>query len=428
MRLRTSVFLSSLLIGLATMTGITTTRGLLASERIEREMETDLKTESFVHQEAISEALWILDRKLLQAVVDGIVAGPNISYAVVIEDNDIIAKAGSERAEPEYTRRTPISYHTRGTSQTIGTLLLQGDLEVLRKRSRAWVFEDLPPLIAGIFMCAFLIAFFFELSVTRRLERDAHALMAYDFAIARTPLLIARTPPRDEIDLLETKVLELIRALRGGLAEKDTLIRELYHRTNNSMQSILGLLSIGKDELRDRDGIDLLSRIEKKVYAMALVHQMLYEKQDLSRISLPEYVSSYTAYLSAEERAIERGVVFEIRMQEVEVCIDFAVPFGLILSELEGNALRHGFPHGEGGKVELSLTMESDGRIIFSVSDDGAGTHRDLNCAEGSELGIGLARSLAVDQLGGSLHFETGPGKGLLAILTAYPNRFRPRV
>lgn len=194
------------------------------------------------------------------------------------------------------------------------------------------------------------------------------------------------------------------------------------------MQSILGLLAIGKEALTEKAPIELISRIEKKVYAMALVHQLLYEKRDLSRISLPEYVAAYAAYLCAEERTAERGIRLDLRIQEVEASIDFAVPFGLIVSELTGNALRHGFPHGQGGRVDISLRTEDDGRIVFTVSDDGVGTELDLNGGGGSELGIELARSLASDQLGGSLRFETGPGRGVRSVLEAYPSRFRPRV
>ncbi len=428
MRLRNAVFLSALLIGLATMTGITAIRGVLESQRVEREIAADLETESFVHLGAISEALWIFDHTLLQAVLDGIIAGPNISYAAVVDKDAVVAAAGAERAGAEYTRRTPVLYQDRGTSRTIGTLIVQGDLGVLRDRSRAWILKDLPPIAAGILLCALLIALSFEILVTRRLERDARAFVSYDFTGAAASQLAPRTPPRDEIDVLEARFLELLGALRAGLDEKDALIRELYHRTNNSMQSILGLLAIGKGSLRETVSIEVFSRIEKKVYAMALVHHMLYEKGDLSRISLPEYVSAYAAYLSAEERVAERGILLDLRIQEVEVSIDFAVPFGLIVSELTGNALRHGFPHGRGGRVDISLKTEDDGRIVFTVSDDGVGTELDLNGGGGGELGIELARSLASDQLGGSLRFETGPGRGVRSVLEAYPSRFRPRV
>jgi len=425
MRLRNAVFLSALLIGLATMTGITALRGLIGAQRTERDIATDLETESSVHLGAISEALWIFDRTLLQALVDGIVAGPNISYAAIVDQGTVIAAAGSGREGSDYTRRTPILYQDRGTSKNIGTLVVQGDLEVLRSRSRAWLQDDLPPIAAGILFCALLIALFFEVLVTRRLERDARALVAYDFTGPDASPLRVRTPPRNEIDVLETKFQELLGALRAGLDEKDALIRELYHRTNNSMQSILGLLSIGKEALHEKAAIEVFSRIEKKVYAMALVHRMLYEKGDLSRISLPEYVSAYAAYLSSEERAADRGIRLDVRIQEVEVNIDFAVPFGLIVSELTGNALRHGFPSGRGGRVEIALWTEGDGKIVFTVSDDGVGTDRDLNSG-GSELGIELVRSLASDQLGGSLRFETG--KGVRCVLEAYPGRFRVRV
>lgn len=188
MRLRNAVFLSALLIGLATMTGITAIRGVLESQRVEREIAADLETESFVHLGAISEALWIFDHTLLQAVLDGIIAGPNISYAAVVDKDAVVAAAGAERAGAEYTRRTPVLYQDRGTSRTIGTLIVQGDLGVLRDRSRAWILKDLPPIAAGILLCALLIALSFEILVTRRLERDARAFVSPTTSPAR-PLL-----------------------------------------------------------------------------------------------------------------------------------------------------------------------------------------------------------------------------------------------
>ena len=73
---------------------------------------------------------------------------------------------------------------------------------------------------------------------------------------------------------------------------------------------------------------------------------------------------------------------------------DLAIPCGLILNELISNALKHGFPSGEGGEVKVTLRRDGDGRCTLSVEDSGVGIPADLEVNTNKSLGLRLVRSL----------------------------------
>ena len=430
-QLHARLFIATLSIGLSTMFALSCLRGLVMAAKAEREIASDLDDESTVHNQVISEALWVFDRTLLDALVVGIANGPNISYAAILDGEAVLAEAGVRRKGERYTRQVPIEHQDRGIPRVIGSLVLQGDLAVLKRRSNAWFVQELPLLALAILLVSAMLSLHFERRVTRRLVADASTLASYDYTADAVPFATGTQPADDEIRLLETKFNELVLVLRRNAEEKEVLIRELYHRTKNNMQTIIALLSIDAPRIRDAEARVLLDGLESKVYSMALVHQMLYENQDLSRISLAEYLRKFSAYLADNGGAKERGIRIDSELCEAEVTLDFAIPFGLVVAELVGNSLQHAFPAGRGGLIQVALSRsdERDGeRLVLVVADDGIGADwKEVVEREGS-MGLKLARSIAVGQLGGAIEFESSAGAGFRCVLRVNPHIFRVRV
>ena len=79
--------------------------------------------------------------------------------------------------------------------------------------------------------------------------------------------------------------------------------------------------------------------------------------------------------------------------------LDFAIPLGLLVTELVTNSLKHAFPDGK-GKIEVVLDRKADGTVVLVVSDDGAGydvaeaSHKGKSAGLGTTLIDGLVSQL----------------------------------
>lgn len=206
-------------------------------------------------------------------------------------------------------------------------------------------------------------------------------------------------------------------ALAQALAERDTLLKEVYHRVKNNLQVVLSLLRLQGRALTDVAAREALGDTAERVRAMALVHEQLYEAPDRAHVSLASYVPGLLTQLGASHGCNESGPVRLVAdVVDTPLGLDAAVPLGLLLTELVVNSLKHGFPGGRSGTVTVRVQPQ-DGRLLVAVIDDGCGlAERPAAAAAPATLGRQIAAGLAV-QLGGALQYEATPGGGTTAWL-----------
>lgn len=217
-------------------------------------------------------------------------------------------------------------------------------------------------------------------------------------------------------DLSERKAHEAY--IKAALEEKEVLLREVYHRVKNNLQVIQSLLSLRSRNLPDGLARSVMLESVQRVRAMALVHEKLYQSDNLDRIFFPDYVSSlFRQLMDAYGRQSLQGAVrLNQDIAAVNIGLDRAVPLGLLLTELISNCLKHGFPDGRAGEVSVALREEGDG-LRLSVSDNGIGVAAGQNPLEGKTLGLTLVQSLA-QQLNGRISWQSGPeGRGMEVVL-----------
>ena len=142
---------------------------------------------------------------------------------------------------------------------------------------------------------------------------------------------------------------------------------------------------------------------------MALIHQKLYQGEDLGAIEMRDYFETIGKAIkdSFGERA--KNVSLEVDMSEIELDVDTAVPVGLITNELITNSLKHAFPNKQKGQILITLTQDENDLLKLHVVDNGQ------NTATGSvvkkESGFGtLLIQLLTTQLGGKLEQSTKAG------------------
>jgi PAS domain S-box-containing protein len=191
--------------------------------------------------------------------------------------------------------------------------------------------------------------------------------------------------------------------LQGALEEKTALLNEVHHRVKNNLQVISSLLKMqaraAPPQLRQ-----LLTESCSRVQAMSMIHQLLYEHGDLSKIQLASYLQQLVSLLRDTYSDRNRAILtaFHGSARDCHLDMQRAISCGLIVNELITNAFKHAFPEGRGGRIEVGLADTADGRIRLSVADDGVGLPVGLELGQGQSLGLRLLPSL-VDQIGGEV-------------------------
>ncbi len=193
-----------------------------------------------------------------------------------------------------------------------------------------------------------------------------------------------------------------------SLREKEQLLKEIHHRVKNNMQIISSLLSLQSESTEDEKFMALLRESRNRINSMALVHEMLYQSDDLSKIELKEYIvtlctSVYRSYALPDS---EIEFIYSIE-KKAHFDIDKMIPIGLILNEAISNSLKHAFPKKK-GKISVDLRSIKE-KYTLSVSDDGSGFKKDFDPEKDSHLGIQLIYMLT-EQLGGKLEVNNKNG------------------
>lgn len=196
--------------------------------------------------------------------------------------------------------------------------------------------------------------------------------------------------------------LKLETELRRRLIERETLLRELHHRTKNNLQVVSSLLSLQASELCDESARAALGEMESRVGTIALAHELLYQSDSFAEIELGSYLASIIT-MAVDTYGLGSRVQVRVDCSPVEVSIDCASPLGLIVNELATNSAKYAFPDGRHGNVRFSLHPHGDGELKLEFSDDGVGVPPHVDLLTGGHLGMTLIRSLAEHQLGGRL-------------------------
>jgi len=209
-------------------------------------------------------------------------------------------------------------------------------------------------------------------------------------------------------DITELKQAEKI--IKESLKEKEVLLRELYHRTKNNMQVISSLLGLKSASIQDDRLTKVLEEMNNRIQAISLVHQKLYQSQNLSRVDLKEYITDLVALISKSYFPEPDRITVVTELESINVLIDSAIPCGLIINELVSNAFKYAFPGERTGIIKIDLKRLAGDIIELNISDDGIGIPDGFKMNESNTLGYKLFKNIAEDQLMGTVKIETNKG------------------
>lgn len=201
--------------------------------------------------------------------------------------------------------------------------------------------------------------------------------------------------------------------VRAALREKEVLLKEIHHRVKNNLNVVCGLLNLQTNLASDALHAPL-EESQKRIHAMALIHEKLYQSSDLARVNIGEYIGDLVDHLHvAYARANSPQVNIEV--DDVRLDLDTAMACGMIVNELATNAFKYAFPpgvtsHARAAPQEIRVALKhTDHRITFTISDNGIGLPPSLDWRHAQSLGLQLAH-MFTEQLGGALELDTTAG------------------
>ena len=220
--------------------------------------------------------------------------------------------------------------------------------------------------------------------------------------------------------------------VQKSLEEKEALLKEIHHRVKNNLQIIQSVLNLQLPQIKDEAAITLFKESQTRVYAMALIHEKLYQSASLSQVDFYEYLTKLTDYLLVSYGASARNIHAQISVKDIALNVDAIIPCALVINELVSNALKHAFPVPgrlpAPGEIAISLTRSDTGntsvdiatgnRLCLTVSNNGARLPEGFKIQEQTSLGLKLVNSL-VKQLNGTINIVSGKETKFVISFTA---------
>jgi len=208
---------------------------------------------------------------------------------------------------------------------------------------------------------------------------------------------------------MESEIEERVAQIRASLREKEILLKEIHHRVKNNMQIISSLLSLQADRAIAGETQLHLRDVRDRVHSMALVHEKLYQSENLASVQIADYTRTLMDDLLHAYASGQAKVQLRFNLESAALPVDLAISFGLILNELATNALKHAFRGRDSGEIHIQLQTDSSGEICLRFADNGLGFAEPVNWEQLESYGLSLVR-LLTRQLGGRIEMRSGAG------------------
>ncbi|MFV0562841.1 sensor histidine kinase [Malaciobacter mytili] len=214
---------------------------------------------------------------------------------------------------------------------------------------------------------------------------------------------------------LDLEVEKRTKELIISLEEKEMLLKEIHHRVKNNLALTIGFIKLQQSKIKDESTKKVLSDIQERVFTMELLHRKLYESSNLNKIPMKEYISSLTFDI-AKAYNISKDCI-KLKLDEVDLNIQYAMPCGLILNELITNSFKYAY------KKEFLLfisfkKLKNSYELI--VLDNGEGFSKHIDIYKANSLGLKLITSIAKAQLKAKLTYDYEAGSKFTIVFSIH--------
>ncbi|MFT6436275.1 MAG: PAS domain S-box-containing protein [Candidatus Azotimanducaceae bacterium] len=215
--------------------------------------------------------------------------------------------------------------------------------------------------------------------------------------------LVAERTKALEREIAENKAVQV--ELADSLKEKELLLKEVHHRVKNNMQVISSLLNIQAETHGNEVFATLLGESQQRIKSMSLIHENLYQSDNLLEIDFEDYINMLANSLCRFYSIPGVSVSLDIQVDNVALDIETAVPCGLIINELISNSLKHAFKGREGRGTIFVTFKKVNCRYVLEIGDDGVGLPEGFEPSDSSSMGMEIV-SILTQQLDGRLKVQ----------------------
>ena len=224
------------------------------------------------------------------------------------------------------------------------------------------------------------------------------------------------------LDITERKKAE-----QALLKTEEVRKKEIHHRIKNNLQVISSLLSLQAEHFSDKRVRESFQDSQNRVISMSLIHEELYktgESGDFETFDFKAYLQKLANELFRSYMVGNQNIHLKLDIESIFLGMDAGIPLGIIINELISNSLKHAFPAGREGEIQLKLHKIENGKIrgedrgadrretsefLLVVSDNGVGLSEKIDFRHTSSLGLQLVNIL-VEQIEGSIELVRGAG------------------
>jgi two-component system, sensor histidine kinase PdtaS len=160
--------------------------------------------------------------------------------------------------------------------------------------------------------------------------------------------------------------------------------------------------------VNDDSALTAINDSQRRVQAISLIHQRLYQSENSSSIDMPAYIDELIGNLK-DSFDTAHYIVFEQDIEPVKLDVAKAIPVGLIINEGIVNAIKYAFPDHRKGLVSIRLTHDGPNYLILSICDNGMGLPSGVDIMKHHSLGFSLMQGLS-GQIDGTFQIENNQG------------------
>lgn len=344
------------------------------------------------------EVSYYVDDKLLTTSIDSLLKKDRTILSKGIEQAfaDEINRGGSTTIEMEMKNQQWLVYLMPMVQQDPQLVEISGYYAVAKSLTKALEpLHQLQRVIYLIGLGGILIAIVLGITLTRNLTRPINRLLEgikrienddYDHPVS--------VESRDEFGQLTQTFNKLVINIKENIREKETLLAEIHHRVKNNLAVISGLLQLESHNVENEHTERILKNSQLRIQSMATVHEMLYEAQNFNSLSFNDFIKKMVDSIRDIYKSAYSDLNVDIDAEDIDLNVNQAVPFGLMVNELVTNAFKHAYPDGGSGVVAVSF-YEEEGNVVLKVEDEGMGLGGDFSLEESESLGFSLIKILS---------------------------------
>lgn len=221
-------------------------------------------------------------------------------------------------------------------------------------------------------------------------SQDLFSFLSVIFSVYLLGGVLGKNLLKAHHDLYKSKMV-----VEQQISEKETLLKEVHHRVKNNLQTVSSLLSLQSRSIEDEAVKNLIKSSQNRVISMAMVHEMLYMRDDLSKIEFKSYVQELSEYLVKSVKGVDNNIKLDLDIPDIQLGIDTAIPLGLLINEAITNALKYGIKDDDNGQIHIALKKEHGNDYELQIGDNGSGFSEAINYKNTKSLGLKLIHNLA---------------------------------